>query len=308
MAAPAAARSPRPAPRPARARRWTGATAARAFGGYDVQARGRGGQRGDRPGAARPRCGRPGRGRPAPDRARRHAGQVAARRATPRSRPRWRRPMPRPRPRANRSGAICGPEAPPCPCREIQIFGGGAHAGRRVDIQDFMVVCPGAATFAQALDWTAEVYRAAGRAHGRSRQAQGRRRRGRLLAGLRDQRGGARDAGPRRSSARASRRGEQVAIALDVAASEFGRDGRYRLGLEGRELDSAGMIALLLGWLERYPIVSIEDPLAEDDPDGLRRVHARGRRALPGGRRRPHRDRCRTGARRGGPEGGGTRC
>ena len=45
---------------------------------------------------------------------------------------------------------------------EIQIFGGGAHAGRRVDIQDFMVVCPGAATFAEALDWTAEVYRAAG--------------------------------------------------------------------------------------------------------------------------------------------------
>jgi enolase len=63
--------------------------------------------------------------------------------------------------------------------------------------------------------------------------------------------------------------GEQVAIALDVAASDFGRDGRYRLGLERRELDSAGMIALLLGWLERYPIVSIEDPLAEDDLDGF---------------------------------------
>ena len=83
------------------------------------------------------------------------------------------------------------------PLPEIQIFGGGAHAGRRVDIQDFMVVCPGAATFAQALEWTAEVYRAAGAPHGRSRQAQGRGRRGRLLAGLRDQRGGARDAGPR---------------------------------------------------------------------------------------------------------------
>jgi enolase len=48
------------------------------------------------------------------------------------------------------------------PLPEIQIFGGGAHARRRVDIQDFMVVCPGAATFAQALAWTAEVYRAAG--------------------------------------------------------------------------------------------------------------------------------------------------
>jgi enolase len=65
------------------------------------------------------------------------------------------------------------------------------------------------------------------------------------------------------------RAGEQVAIALDVAASEFGRNGRYRLGLEGRELDSADLIALLLGWLERYPIASIEDPLAEDDPGGF---------------------------------------
>ena len=48
------------------------------------------------------------------------------------------------------------------PLPEIQIFGGGAHAGRRVDIQDFMVVCPGASTFAEALDWTSEIYRAAG--------------------------------------------------------------------------------------------------------------------------------------------------
>jgi len=63
--------------------------------------------------------------------------------------------------------------------------------------------------------------------------------------------------------------GDQVAIALDVAASEFGSRGRYQLGLEGRELDSEGMIVLLLGWLERYPIVSIEDPLAEDDLDGF---------------------------------------
>jgi enolase len=63
--------------------------------------------------------------------------------------------------------------------------------------------------------------------------------------------------------------GEQVAIALDVAASELGRHGVYQLGLEGRELDSEGMIVLLLGWLERYPIVSVEDPLAEDDLAGF---------------------------------------
>jgi enolase len=66
-----------------------------------------------------------------------------------------------------------------------------------------------------------------------------------------------------------------VAIALDVAASQFGRDGRYRLARDGggsgggRDLDTGGMIELLLDWLGRYPVVSIEDPLAEDDPQGF---------------------------------------
>jgi len=65
--------------------------------------------------------------------------------------------------------------------------------------------------------------------------------------------------------------GEQVAIALDVAASEFGRQGRYTLGLESRALDSDGLIELLLRWVDKYPIASIEDPLAEDDPQGFAR-------------------------------------
>ena len=154
------------------------------------------------------------------------------------------------------------------PLPEIQIFGGGAHAGRRVDIQDFMVVCPGAATFAQALEWTAEVYRAAGALMAEAGK----------LKGVADEGGYWPDFATNEEAlemlVRAIERagltpGEQVAIALDVAASGFGRNGRYRLGLESRELDSAGMIALLLGWLERYPIVSIEDPIAEDDPDGF---------------------------------------
>src|SRR6201999_3831750 len=63
--------------------------------------------------------------------------------------------------------------------------------------------------------------------------------------------------------------GSQVAIALDIAASEFGRGGRYRLALEDKELDSDGMVKLLSGWVRRYPIVSIEDPLAEDDDLGF---------------------------------------
>jgi enolase len=65
--------------------------------------------------------------------------------------------------------------------------------------------------------------------------------------------------------------GEQVAIALDIAASELGHGGHYRLGLDGKELDSDGLIEMLLRWVDAYPIVSIEDPLGEDDADGFAR-------------------------------------
>ncbi len=156
------------------------------------------------------------------------------------------------------------------PLPEIQIFGGGAHAGRRVDIQDFMVMPLGAGDFAAALEMTAEVYRAAGellRAAGR-------------LAGVADEGGWWPAFGTNEEAldwlVRAIEHaglvpGTDVAIALDVAASEFGRGGRYRLGLEGRELDSDGLIECLLDWIGRYPIASIEDPLAEDDGEALER-------------------------------------
>jgi enolase len=164
--------------------------------------------------------------------------------------------------------AGAGPVRLPLP--QIQIFGGGAHAGRRVDIQDFMVMPLGAADFAAALEMAAEVYRAAGdlmRAAGR-------------LAGVADEGGWWPAFGTNEEAldwlVRAIERaglvpGGDAAIALDVAASEFGRGGRYRLGLEGRELDSDALIELLLDWIGRYPIASIEDPLAEDDADGLAR-------------------------------------
>jgi enolase len=161
-----------------------------------------------------------------------------------------------------------GPDANQLPLPQIQIFGGGAHAGRRVDIQDFMVMCPAATSFAQALDWTAEVYRAAGLL---MKEAG-------TLAGVADEGGWwpvfstneqALDMLVRAIERAGFRPGEQVGIALDIAASEFGRAGRYTLALEERELDSQGMIDLLTGWISRYPILSIEDPLAEDDPEGF---------------------------------------
>ena len=160
------------------------------------------------------------------------------------------------------------------PLPEIQIFGGGAHADRRVDIQDFMVVCPGASTFSEALDWTAEIYLAAGKLMDEAG----------LLSGVADEGGywpafktneAALDMLVRAIEKAGYHLGAQVAIALDVAASEFGGNGRYRLALEGRELDTSEMIELLLTWLKRYPIASIEDPLAEDDIDGFREFTAK---------------------------------
>jgi enolase len=171
-----------------------------------------------------------------------------------------------------------GAQAALLPMPQVQIFGGGAHAGRRVDIQDFMIVCPAAANFAQAMEWTAEVYRAAGRVM---------QRRGRLH-GVADEGGWWPDFDTNQQALDALVEaietagfvpGEQVAIALDIAASEFGCAGRYRLGLEQREMDSDVLVEMLLGWVDRYPIASIEDPLAEDDLAGFARfTQAVGRR------------------------------
>ncbi len=154
------------------------------------------------------------------------------------------------------------------PLPEVQIFGGGAHAGRRVDIQDFMVMALGARSFAQALEMTAEVYIAAGSLM----KAAGK------LAGVADEGGWwpAFDANEealemltRAIEHAGFKLRREIAISLDIAASEFGAAGVYRLGLDKREFDTAGMIEMLGRWLNAYPIVSIEDPLAEDDEAGL---------------------------------------
>ncbi len=156
------------------------------------------------------------------------------------------------------------------PLPEIQIFGGGAHAGRRVDIQDFMVIAVGAADYAEALDWTAEVYRAAGGLMAEAGK----------LSGVADE-GGYWPVFDNNEDALGMlvkaiehagyEPGRDVAISLDIAASEFGENGRYRLARDDRDLDSNGLIEMLVGWIEAYPIVSVEDPLGEDDAEGFRR-------------------------------------
>ena len=153
------------------------------------------------------------------------------------------------------------------PVPEVQIFGGGAHAARRVDIQDFMVMCPGAASFSQALAWTADIYRHAGCLMSDKG----------LLSGTADEGGWwpnfasneeALDMLVMAIEAAGLTPGEEVFISLDVAANEFYRDGLYHLGLDNHSLDRDGMIDLLTRWVDRYPILSIEDPLVEDDGPG----------------------------------------
>jgi enolase len=159
------------------------------------------------------------------------------------------------------------------PLPEIQIFGGGAHAGRRVDIQDFMIVAPQARNFDQALEWTAEVYRAAGVLM----EERG------LLQGVADEGGywpafdsneAALDALMQAIERAGFTPGQEIAMSLDIAASEFHQGGFYRLARDSRTLDSEGMAEMLIRWLDKYPIVSIEDPLGEDDAEGLRRFTA----------------------------------
>jgi enolase len=167
---------------------------------------------------------------------------------------------------------------PTIPLPEIQIFGGGAHAGRRVDVQDFMVMVPGATSFDEALAITAEIYHAAGAIMSRKG----------LSAGVADEGGW----WPLFSSNEAALEtlceaiiaagetpGQRVVLSLDIAASEFGRAGRYRLALEDRDLTSDQMIEMLGRWIGTYSIASIEDPLAEDDTVGMAAfTHAYGNR------------------------------
>jgi len=153
------------------------------------------------------------------------------------------------------------------PLPEVQIFGGGAHAARALDLQDLMVMPLSAASFGEAIAMVAEIYRAAGGLMAEAGK----------LAGVADE-GGFWPAFATNEEAlitlvRAIERagfrpGHDAALSLDVAATELVHDGHYRLALEGRTLDRDDMLRLLLDWLDRYPIASIEDPFGEDDREG----------------------------------------
>ena len=153
------------------------------------------------------------------------------------------------------------------PMPMMNVVNGGAHADNNVDLQEFMIVPVGAASFSEGLRWGVETY------HSLKKVLQ---ERG-LATAIGDEGGFAPNL-PSNESAlavlleaieRAGRQpGEEMALALDVASTEFYADGVYRLAGEDRSLGSDELVAYLVDLADRYPIVSIEDGMAEDDWDG----------------------------------------
>jgi len=149
----------------------------------------------------------------------------------------------------------------------MNVLNGGAHADSNVDLQEFMVAPVGAASFTEALRWGAETYHALkGLLHDRG-----------LSTALGDEGGFAPNLASSEEAvtllvsaieAAGYRPGEELAIALDPAATEFFTDGRYALTREGVSYTSAEWVDWLGALVDRYPIVSIEDGMAEDDWDG----------------------------------------
>jgi enolase len=164
---------------------------------------------------------------------------------------------------------LAGIQRPLLPLPMVNIISGGLHAGGQIDIQDVLVVPIGASSFAEALEQVAAIYRAVGehvRAAGHPP----------LVA---DEGGWA----PRLTrnedalewvSDAIRTVGADTALAVDIAASHFFATdaSRYRLRADGRDLSSDEMVTLLAGWVDRYPLVSVEDGLAEDDWSGWKRL------------------------------------
>ncbi|MEO7804400.1 MAG: phosphopyruvate hydratase, partial [Actinomycetota bacterium] len=157
------------------------------------------------------------------------------------------------------------------PVPMMNVLNGGAHADNNVDIQEFMIVPHGAASFSEAVQMGAEVYHALKRVLlARS-----------LSTGIGDEGGFAPNLASNEDALRllveaielsGYEPGAEVALAVDVAASEFFRDGAYEL--EGQRLDATQMAQRYEAWIDAFPIVSIEDPLNEEDWDGWKALTA----------------------------------
>jgi enolase len=162
---------------------------------------------------------------------------------------------------------VGGPNAHVLPVPMMNVLNGGVHADNNVDLQEFMIMPVGAASFSEALRWGVETYHVL-KALLRDRG---------LSSAVGDEGGFAPDLASNEDAVRllveaiekaGYTPGEEVAIALDPATSELFREGAYHLTGEGRVLSSDEMVGFWSELLDRYPIVSIEDGMAEDDWDG----------------------------------------
>jgi enolase len=160
-----------------------------------------------------------------------------------------------------------GARANVLPVPMMNILNGGAHADNSVDLQEFMIAPVGLATFTDALRAGVEIYGALKTVL----SSRG------LSTAVGDEGGFAPDLESNEAALAIIMEaielagytpGDEIALALDVASSELHSDGTYRLAGEGRDLDAAGMVDFLAGLAERYPIVSIEDGMDEEDWDG----------------------------------------
>lgn len=160
------------------------------------------------------------------------------------------------------------------PLPEIQILGGGAHANWRMDVQDFLLMTPAARSFAEVMEITHNVYHAAGDIL---------KQRGKFF-GVADEGGYWPDFKTNEEALQLMveaiekagyKPGPDAAISLDIAASDLfdEKAGTYRLRLENKTFSSNEFAALLSDWCERYPIISIEDPMADTDWDGWQTVY-----------------------------------
>ncbi len=162
---------------------------------------------------------------------------------------------------------VGGANAHVLPLPLMNVLNGGAHADSNVDLQEFMLAPVGAASFAEALRWGAETYHALKKLlHDRG-----------LSTAVGDEGGFAPDLPSNEEAvkllfeaveAAGYRPGDEIALALDTASSEIYRDGRYDLAGEGKQFTAAEFADYLADLVDRYPIVSIEDGMAEDDWDG----------------------------------------
>jgi enolase len=163
--------------------------------------------------------------------------------------------------------AIGGANAHVLPVPMLNVINGGVHARNSIDFQEYMLMPVGAASFGEALRWSVETYQAL------RRHLDGRR----LSTAVGDEGGFAPDLPTNEEPLKVLLEaiesagripGEEIAIALDPAASELWKDGAYELADEGRRLSPHEMVEYWVGLIDRYPIVSLEDGMAEDDWEG----------------------------------------